>query len=153
MKALELKIPPVVFTIIIAATMWMINYLSPSLVMRLPFSYVIAALMAVLGGVVALAGVVALRKAETTVNPLTPDNASSIVAFGIYQYSRNPMYLGLLLVLLGWAVLLGSLLTFLALPVFIMYINKFQIYPEERALITRFGKKYQSYAKRVRRWL
>ena len=76
-----------------------------------------------------------------------------LVATGLYAYTRNPMYLGFLLVLLGWAVFLSSILAFLFLPAFIVYMNHFQIEPEERALATLFGQAFAAYKARARRWL
>ena len=67
--------------------------------------------------------------------------------------TRNPMYLGFLLVLLGWAIYLSNVLAFLLLPAFILYMNRFQIYPEEKALASLFGEEFASYKSRVRRWL
>lgn len=92
-------------------------------------------------------------RAKTTVNPLRPENSSSLVVQGMYRLTRNPMYLGMLLVLTGVAFLLGSLSPFLVLPVFIAAINYLQIFPEERALTELFGASYLEYRQSVRRWL
>jgi protein-S-isoprenylcysteine O-methyltransferase Ste14 len=87
------------------------------------------------------------------VNPLQPDAASSLVSGGVYRWTRNPMYLGMALVLLAWAVYLSSIAALAVLPLFIVYINRFQIEPEERALEARFGAQFERYRKAVRRWL
>lgn len=105
------------------------------------------------GVCVALLGVASFRRARTTVNPLKPEKASALVMSGIYRYTRNPMYLGLLLALLGWAFFLSNALAFLSLPAFILYMNRFQIAPEERVLAARFGQEFAAYLSKVRRWL
>jgi protein-S-isoprenylcysteine O-methyltransferase Ste14 len=96
--------------------------------------------------------VVTFRKAKTTVNPLKP-HASSLVTWGVYAISRNPMYLGGLIMLLGWAIFLPNALAFVFLPIYVLYINWFQIAPEERALTSLFGQTYVAYQMRARRWL
>jgi protein-S-isoprenylcysteine O-methyltransferase Ste14 len=107
----------------------------------------------VAGVCVALLGVASFRRARTTLNPLKPDKSSALVMSGIYRYTRNPMYLGLLLVLLGWAFFLANALAFVFLPVFILYMNRFQIDPEERVLASVFGQEFVAYLSKVRRWL
>jgi protein-S-isoprenylcysteine O-methyltransferase Ste14 len=92
-------------------------------------------------------------KVHTTVNPMKPSSTSSLVTSGIYHFTRNPMYLGLLFILIGWALYLANVLAFLFLPAFILYMNRFQIEPEERALTALFGQEFFEYASRVRRWL
>ena len=90
---------------------------------------------------------------RTTINPLQPESASALVTGGIYRLSRNPMYLGLATLLLAWAIYLGNVAALAGLPCFILYMNRFQIAPEERALEARFGAEYFAYRTRVRRWL
>jgi len=118
-----------------------------------PCQSVIAVALVLAGAWVALAGVVAFRRHKTTVNPFRPDQSSSLVASGIYRFSRNPMYLGFLLALLGWAAYLANWASALLLPAFVAYMNRFQIKPEERALAERFGPEFLAYCKSVRRWL
>jgi protein-S-isoprenylcysteine O-methyltransferase Ste14 len=87
------------------------------------------------------------------VNPLKPQTASALVASGIYRYTRNPMYLGMLVVVVGWAVFLANVLSALAIVLFPAYITRFQIKPEERVLLSLFGEQYVHYSHQVRRWL
>ena len=98
-------------------------------------------------------GFASFRRAKTTVNPMKPDSASSLVVSGIYDLTRNPMYLGFLVILVGWAFFLSNALGFIFLPLFVLYMNRFQIEPEERALASVFGEAFASYRSRVRRWL
>ena len=133
--------------------MWLIAWITPALTMPLPFGGLLAALLLTLGTAVAVAGGVAFRQARTTVDPTRPDQASTIVTHGIYGRTRNPMYLGFLLALLGWAAYLGNLPACLGLPLFVKYMNRFQIEPEERLLTAKFGDPYTAYLFRVRRWI
>jgi protein-S-isoprenylcysteine O-methyltransferase Ste14 len=153
MHALELKIPPPVVALLAATVMWLASRAAPSLGFDVPARRMIAAGLALAGVVVSVMGVVSFYRARTTVNPMRPQAASSLVVSGVYRVSRNPMYVGLLLVLLGWAVLLSNVLAFAILPAFILYVNRFQIGPEETALAKMFGEQYATYRSRVRRWL
>ena len=93
------------------------------------------------------------RKASTTVNPLLPEESSKLITSGIYRFSRNPMYIGFLLFLLAWAIFLGSLVTLLVLPIFILLITIVQIVPEEAILEEKFHNEYRQYKSNVRRWI
>jgi protein-S-isoprenylcysteine O-methyltransferase Ste14 len=95
----------------------------------------------------------AFWRASTTVNPTKPDQTSTIVSSGIYRFTRNPMYLGRALQLLGWAAFLVNPLAFLLVPVYLVYVNRFQVVAEERALFAQFGPAYETYQKQVPRWL
>lgn len=150
---MELRLPPPLVSLIAALIMWGLNQLVPAARIALPGGAVLAAVLAAAGLLVAAAGALAFRRVGTTLNPHTPDESSVLVVRGIYRHTRNPMYLGGVLVLLGWAVYLGNLLTLLVLPAFILYMNRYQIEPEERALEARFGAEYVRYRQSVRRWL
>jgi protein-S-isoprenylcysteine O-methyltransferase Ste14 len=152
MQALELKVPPPAVALLFAVTMWLLSVSAPSLALTLPWRTLVAFILWSAGLAIALAGLFEFRRAKTTVNPLTPESASAIVTSGIYRYSRNPMYVGLLLALLGWSVWLSHLLAFALLPLFVLYINRFQIEPEERALSVKFGGLFRDYRRSVRRW-
>lgn len=153
MQALELKVPPVAVVLCIAALMWLASWAMPSFGFTIPAREIISLSVAVAGVVISGSGVVSFRRARTTVNPLKPESATLLVKSGIYLLSRNPMYLGLLVILLGWAVFLANALAFVLLPAFMWYMNRFQIEPEERALASLFGKEFVSYKSCVRRWL
>ena len=107
----------------------------------------------IIGGTIILFGIVAFRKAETTVTPLYSDKASSLVTIGIYQYTRNPMYFGLLLILFSIGFYLQNLASMFVLPIYVWFISKYQIIPEEEALHKLFGQDYKNYQDRVRRWI
>ncbi len=152
MQSLELRIPPVALVAIFAMAMALLAHFVPASVW-FPARQIVAITLVVAGALVALAGVVAFRRQKTTVNPLTPEKSSSLVVTGIYRFSRNPMYLGFLLALVGWSAYLANWVAALLLPVFVAYMNRFQIQPEERALLKRFDQECLAYFKAVRRWL
>lgn len=153
MDALELKLPPAALAAVLAAAMWLAAALTPSLGLAIPWRMGVALALAGVGGALAGAGVLAFRRAKTTVNPVQPETTSSVVVSGVYGLSRNPMYLGMLLALAGWAVFLSHALPLAFLPAFVLYMNRFQIGPEERMLSARFGSEYAMYLRSVRRWL
>ncbi|UUY06978.1 isoprenylcysteine carboxylmethyltransferase family protein [Pseudomonas sp. J452] len=153
MSALELKIPPPLVLFVCGLLMWLLAYLLPSLGFNLPGRLLLSTLLAAGGLGVAGAGVLAFHQASTTINPTRPSTTSSIVSNGVYRFTRNPMYLGMLLCLGSWALFLGNPLSLLGLPLFVAYLNRMQIGPEERALDAKFGEPYAQYRSRVRRWL
>lgn len=153
MRRLELKVPPVPLAAGFAAAMSGLSWLTPSAQFVVPGGQVAALGLAVLGVSVALAGVMSFRANKTTVNPLTPAASAMLVSTGVYRFSRNPMYLGFLLILTGWAVHLSNALAVWLLPVFVAYLNRFQIKPEEQALLAKFGPRFAQYMTAVRRWV
>ena len=153
MHWLELKIPPVLVWLVFAGAVLGMDYFAPLLSCALQASRVIALALVALGAAVAMAGVIAFRNKRTTVNPLKPDASTSVVSTGVYRLSRNPMYLGFLLTLAGWAVYLANAGAALLLPVFVAYMTQYQIKPEERALLAKFGAEFAQYLSGVRRWL
>lgn len=153
MSVLELKIPPVLVTILFAGLMWLVSSMAPSFPLEMKLRIAAFLIFAIAGTVVGLAGVASFRKANTTVNPLTPGASSSMVTSGIYRFSRNPMYLALLLALLGWGFFLHNFYSLALTVVFVVYLNRFQILPEERALEQVFGMEFLEYRQQVRRWL
>lgn len=106
-----------------------------------------------LGVAISLAGVIAFRRARTTTNPLRPDAASALVVTGIYTRTRNPMYLGFVVMLLAWCAWLAHPVTLLGIPGFVAWMNRFQIPAEERAIGALFGAEFERYCARVRRWI
>jgi len=119
----------------------------------LPVPGWMALLVMLLGLALNLLPKLAFRRARTTVNPLRPAAATSLVTGGIYRHTRNPMYLGQVLVLLGGMLWLGSAAALLVVPLFVGWITRFQILPEERLLSARFGTDFAAFRRAVRRWL
>jgi protein-S-isoprenylcysteine O-methyltransferase Ste14 len=153
MQTLELKIPPPAVAILLALAMWGLAGATP--LIEVPASIRIAAALALAlaGSGFDLAGILAFRRARTTVNPFKPQNTAAIVTSGVYSITRNPMYVGMALVLLAWAVFLSAPWCVLGPLGFVLYITRFQIRPEEKMLAARFGSGFSDYQARVRRWL
>ena len=153
MSRLELKVPPYVGALVVASLMWLVSTVTPSLDLRLAYRILVAVVL--LGASAVLVGTtrVAFVRAGTTLNPTAPGRSSHLVCCGIFRLTRNPMYLGTLLALLALAALLSSAFSLILVAAFVVYIDRFQIAPEERVLSAHFGPAYQAYASRVRRWI
>ncbi|MEA1786893.1 isoprenylcysteine carboxylmethyltransferase family protein [Arenibacter sp. GZD96] len=149
---MKLKIPPVVVTFVFGLFMYALATFLPVGYFEF-FGRLFLVYLATFGALtLGILAVWKFFKAKTTINPATPKNTSQLVTRGVYRYSRNPMYLALLLVLIGWGLWLGNAFNSLILAGFVGYMNKFQIIPEEQILIQLFGKPYQKYLTEVRRW-
>ncbi len=153
MSALELKIPPALQLVVAGGLMWLISLITPDFELSQVARVLLYRLLTVFGGVLVVLGWWDFRKARTTVDPTKPGKASALVVSGVYRFTRNPMYLGFLFMLAGWAVYLTNAVSLLVIPGFIAYISRFQIEPEERALEEKFGSDYSEYSRRVRRWI
>lgn len=153
MNRLELKIPPVAVVLILGLAMWLAAHYNPSLSLALPWRMAVCSALVVACGIFGVSGILAFRKAQTTANPIKPEKASALVVGSVYRHTRNPMYFGLFLALLGWAYYLANALAFFLLPLFVAYMNRFQIVPEERALHAKFGESFLDYSQSVRRWI
>lgn len=153
MKALELKVPPVIVVFFFALLMWAIAKFIPGDYFIFSGQNIVGWFFYAIGALCSVLGVYQFRKAHTTIDPRFPDQTSVLVRSGIYRLSRNPMYLGFLFILIGWAFQLSHSFNFLLLPLFVLYMNLFQIFPEERFLASKFGAEYLSYQASVRRWL
>ena len=145
------KIPPPIVTLtFILLSFWLANYLP-----KLVFNYqgLLSLIMTLIGLTIIVIGVKTFHKSDTTVNPLNPSEASHLVTHGVFSYTRNPMYLGMVIILLGVSIYNGVYIGIIILPCFIFYITEFQIKPEEEAMEEIFPGDYTDYLKRVRRWL
>ena len=149
---LELKIPPPFVLFITVGLMWFAHRLmGGGLASIVPFYSGLAVMAG--GFVVAFTGLRTMITNHTTTSPIQIDRTNKLVTSGLYQFSRNPMYLGMVIFLIGWTVLLGNL-WHLAGPIgFAIYIQRFQIAAEERMMTTKFGADYAAYKNRVRRWI
>ena len=150
---LSLRIPPPVWLLLAGALMWLLDRFLP--VLRLivaPWSRAGWCVMAV-ALLPVLTAMTQFVRARTTINPHDPNKTSTLVTGGIYSWTRNPMYLGLLTLLIGWAIHLGSLSPFIVPPLFKLLLEAVQILPEERLLRAHFGDDYGRYCRKVDRWL
>ena len=150
---LDHRIPPPVVGLLTAVLMAGLARVGPALPLADLARHGLTGVLVAAGLGLDLSGLLAFRASRTTLNPLRPRKAAALVTGGIYRFTRNPMYLGMLLLLLAWAVHLSALWAFAGLPLFVLYIGRFQIAPEEVAMLGLFGDDYRRYAARVRRWL
>jgi protein-S-isoprenylcysteine O-methyltransferase Ste14 len=146
-------IPPPIVMALAALLMWALDRWTPLAQWVGPPWNRLGCVAAAVGVAIAVAAFVRFHRVGTTVNPADPSKASHLVTDGVFRVSRNPMYLGLLLLLIGWAVWLGSVTPWLIPPLFVLVITVVQIIPEERALHQRFGEEYVSYQRSVARWI
>ena len=152
MKFLELKVPPVIVVAIVAGLMWLTAHYTAEFNAFYVGQRAATIFLFVLGVLLPLLGVMSLRRAKTTVDPRDPNKSTELVTTGIYQRTRNPMYLGFFFVLMAWGVFLGSVFSLWGLVLYVAYMSKFQIQPEERALTNAFGEAYKSYCRETGRW-
>jgi protein-S-isoprenylcysteine O-methyltransferase Ste14 len=153
MQALENRIPPPLVLAIAAALMRGLTVLFPATSVPDAFRLVLAGVVAVIGLAIVVQGARTFGRAGTTINPVNIEAASSLVTSGVFRYSRNPMYVGFTAMLVGWAICLSSPTAFLGPIAFALFINRFQIIPEERAMRAKFGAAYDAYRQIVRRWV
>ena len=148
---MKTKIPPPIITLICIV----LNYLSTYLInpIKFPNTKIISGLIFLLGLFTAIFAILLFKKDKTTVNPIDPEETTTLVTTGIFSITRNPMYLGLFFLISSTVLFFGSWLGIIILVIFVWYINKFQIIPEEQAMEKLFGKKYNEYKKNVRRWI
>jgi len=150
---MDLKVIPIVQLLIAVGFMIIFSKLWPEFVMSWPAHELVALFLLSIAVIVGISAIVSFRKHKTTVNPTKPETSSTIVSSGIYSISRNPMYLAMLISLISLAYYLQHLTSLPITLVFISYMTRFQIMPEERILAKLFGQQYKEYQINVRRWL
>ena len=148
---METKIPPPIVTLIFGLSIYFSRGIFQ--VVEIKYSFYFGILLLVLGFVILISAVRLFRKDKTTVNPLSPEQATKLVTDGIFKYSRNPMYLGMALVLGSIAVFFNLIGGIILVALFCVYITKFQIIPEERAMMNLFAQDFDEYKKVTRRWI
>ena len=153
MEALELKIPPPLVAILFGVAMWLVSALGGATDVLAGNRLAVAMVVLSIGIAFGFPAMASFLRAKTTMSPTKPHAASRLVTDGVYRLTRNPMYVSLVLYLVAWAVYLSNWLALSVVPVFALYIDRFQIQPEERALTALYGAEYASYRSRVRRWL
>ncbi len=147
------KVLPLVTFLFCAAMIFTLSRLFPGATWHLPHARWVARLVATVGGIFGVSGIMAFLRARTSLLPNHPERAATLVTTGIYRVSRNPMYVGLLLVLIAEVVYMNTIPGVMALPLFVAVLQRWQIRPEEEALRAKFGADYAVYARRTRRWL
>ena len=150
---MKLSIPPLVQFLIGGLLSWSFASLFDEATLSIPLGSGLGLLLIGIGtGILALS-VLSFIRAKTTVNPVSPENASVLVTNGLYRYSRNPMYLAMAMVLIGYAFLVQNLAAFAGPILFMVGMTILQIKPEEQVLREKFGDEYEAYCNQTRRWL
>lgn len=152
MTFLELKIPPALLLILFMLMMTFQPFELMVVALDPQYLGITIKVIVGLGMAIIIAAIVSFKVAKTTVDPTAPEKASTLVQSGIFNYSRNPMYLGFSLFLLALAIYTQTLAAFIVVIMFVRYLHYFQIKPEERMLTQVFGQTYVDYCQRVRRW-
>lgn len=150
---MEQKILPVFQVFIAMILMELIVKFFPYFRFDFSFKFIVFGLFTILSILLGFIAIYSFRKHQTTVNPTKPETTSVIVNSGIYAYSRNPMYLAMLIFLIAVSALYENVLAFLPIPLFIWFITQYQIKPEEKILSAKFKGDYQNYLLTVRRWI
>lgn len=145
--------PPLIGLLLAAAMAATDRWLVPGWASTLPGQQSAAIGVMGVGLIIEAIAAAAFFRAKTTVNPLAPQNSTTLVVTGLYRFSRNPMYLGMAILLTGWALWLGNPANAVFLILFVALITVLQIKPEEKALRDNFGDEYDAYCARVRRWI
>ena len=153
MNSLELKVPPVLVFALALAAMLVLPTLCDNCLMDGPLLKPIAALIATCGTFISFIAARHFRHHHTTLLPMRPHEATTLVNTGLFRHSRNPMYLGMAIILSATSIWLGDLASLIYVAAFIIYLTRFQVIPEERSLLKIFGADYQAYCQRVRRWI
>ena len=133
--------------------MWLVSKYSLNTNFNLNGTNILALVFLIIAIIMIVLSINKFKKNRTTISPLKPNKTSSLITSGIYNYTRNPMYLGLLLILISTALFIKNFISFLIIPLFVIFINKNQILPEEQILENIFGEEYRNYTKKVKRWI
>lgn len=151
MKILQHKVPPPIVTLIFGLVIYFSKTCFPSI--RFDYDSLTGIGLIILGLAIIIIAVSSFRKYQTTVNSLKPNTASKLVTEGVFKFTRNPMYLGMLIILTGISIQFNLIGGLIFLPIFILYINYFQIIPEENAILELFKEDFINYKNKVRRWI
>ncbi len=152
-RSLELRVPPDVVALLVVGVMWVLSRLGAAISLAPVLRYLLGMAFVLAGLAVVFAAREAFARHDTSWGPLAPSHASALVIDGIYGLSRNPMYLGTWLFLVGVGVMMGSYFSAIGSLLYSVYVDRFQIAPEERALATKFREDFESYRRKVRRWV
>ena len=151
MISIKTKIPPPLVALTFG---FLVNY-SKNIFPKIEIGWgsVVGAVMIIVGLIIIISAIIQFKKNKTTITPLNPSGATKLIVHGIYKFSRNPMYLGLSLILSGISIIQNPIGGLLFVPSFILYITHFQIIPEESAMLALFKDDFVKYKENVRRWI
>ena len=145
------KIPPPIVTLAFGLMIYFSRNIFPDI--KNIIFYILSLFFIILGPFILISAVRSFKAEQTTINPININNASSLVISGVFKYSRNPMYLGMVFILLALSFRFNLVGGILFTSIFIMYITKFQIIPEEAAMKSIFGEDFNKYKNKTRRWI
>ena len=145
------KIPPPIVTLAFGLMIYFSRNIFPDI--KNIIFYILSLFFIILGPFILISAVRSFKAEQTTINPININNASSLVISGVFKYSRNPMYLGMVFILLALSLRFNIVGGILFTSIFIMYITKFQIIPEEAAMKSIFGEDFNKYKNKTRRWI
>jgi protein-S-isoprenylcysteine O-methyltransferase Ste14 len=148
---METKIPPPIVTLIFGFATYLSRKIFPEI--EIQYSSFFGIFLLLLGFFILISAVKLFRNDKTTVNPLSPEQATKLVTNGIFKLSRNPMYLGMALILASVAVFFNIIGGIISMALFCLYITKFQIIPEEKAMKDLFAQDFEQYMQATRRWI
>lgn len=149
---MELKLPPILVFIFFAIMMYLVGRFLPFGFFDFFGRFLLAKILSVLAVLIALVSLIQFYRLKTTVDPRAPHKTNRLITNGLYKYSRNPMYLAMLLLILAYGLQMGNAFNTLVAAGFVSYMNRFQIIPEEKILLQKFGKEYKIYLSQTRRW-
>lgn len=150
---MKIRVPPILQVLFCGVLSWGASHLMPSMTFDGSWRLGVAAASLAVGAVILVVSLAAFVRARTTVNPLAPEEAETLVTDGLYRFSRNPMYLSMAFVLTAEAFLIGNFVAFIGPLLFIRVMTETQIKPEERALQSKFDVAFEAYCRRTRRWI
>ena len=148
---METKIPPPVVTLIFGFAIYLSRKIFPEI--EIQYASFFGMFLLLLGFFILISAVKLFRNDKTTVNPLSPEQATKLVTNGIFKLSRNPMYLGMAVILASVAVFFNIIGGIIFMALFCLYITKFQIIPEEKAMNELFAQDFERYMQATRRWI
>jgi protein-S-isoprenylcysteine O-methyltransferase Ste14 len=142
---------PPTYLFVSMATMVLLHFLIPVFkIARYPWNF-LGIIPLVTGVFLNLRADAAFKKEQTTVKPF--ESSTALVTTGVFRISRHPMYLGMVLILLGIAILMGSLTPLFVITIFGTLIELVFVRTEERMLEEQFGPTWVAYKKKVRKWI
>jgi len=145
------KIPPPLVTLLFGL---MIYFSRPAFpIIEFEHSSILSFTFLIIGLFVLISAARVFRASKTTINPLKPEQATSLVTGDIFRFSRNPMYLGMAFILSSLAISFNLIGGVIFVALFCMYITIFQIIPEEVAMKKIFSQEFDTYMQSTRRWI
>ena len=149
--SMKTRIPPPLVTLIFGFIIFLTKNIFPKI--KISNNIAFGSLFILIGILIASSSIILFKRYRTAITPINPKSATKLITGGIYKFSRNPMYFSLLLLLIGISIMTNPIGGFIFIPIFILYLNLFQILPEEKAMTDLFKDEFLEYKNSVRRWI